>query len=87
VNVRYVRIKRFAELTGFTVQAVETKIARGVFIEGDHYRRAPDGSVCINLEAYDRWVEGDQAPGLNPLPRRSASASHGRVGAGLKRSA
>jgi hypothetical protein len=59
--VRYVRINRFAELTGYTEKAVYEKIRVGVWIEGVHYRKAPDGHILIDLEAIERWVEGQQA--------------------------
>lgn len=59
--VNYVRIKRFAELTGYTEKAVYRKIEDGVWIEGREYRRAPDGNICVNLEGYENWVEGKMA--------------------------
>ena len=59
--VNYVRIRRFAELTGYTEKAVYRKIEDGVWIEGREYRRAPDGNICVNLEGYDSWVEGEKA--------------------------
>jgi len=40
-GARYVRIKRFAELTGYTEKAIYRKIADGVWIHGREYRRAP----------------------------------------------
>jgi hypothetical protein len=49
------------ELTGYTEKAVRGKIYEGVWVEGKHFRRAPDGNICINLEAYEAWVEGGAA--------------------------
>lgn len=60
---RYVRVKKFTELTGYTEKAIYHKIDDGVWIEGREYRRAPDGSICIDIEGYQKWVEGDQALG------------------------
>lgn len=54
--VQHVRIKRFAELTGYTENAVRQKIEKGVWAEGRHYKKAPDGRVLIDLEAFDQWV-------------------------------
>lgn len=54
---RYVRIPKFAEQTGYTARAVETKILRGVWLEGKEYRRAPDNSILIDMEGYIKWVE------------------------------
>jgi hypothetical protein len=60
--VRFVRIKKFIELTGYTEKAVRGKIHEAVWLEGKHFRRAPDGNICINLEAYDAWVRGLEGP-------------------------
>lgn len=57
-DTRYVRTKRFAEITGYSEAAVRGKIAEGVWIEGRHYRRAPDGHILVDLREYERWVEG-----------------------------
>jgi hypothetical protein len=54
-------IPLFCSLTGYTVKAVQRKIEEGKWIEGRHYRRAPDGHVTMNLQAYYRWVDGAQA--------------------------
>lgn len=54
---RYVLIARFCELTGYTVKAVEGKIATGVWIEGRQYRRAPDGRILVDMEGFEKWVE------------------------------
>jgi len=61
MSTRYVRIPKFAEETGYTKRAVESKIYKGVWLEGRHYRRAPDGSILMNMEEYERWVENQPA--------------------------
>lgn len=58
INVRYVLVPLFCALTGYTDKAVRRKIQEGKWIEGRHYRRAPDGHITMDLEAYYRWVEG-----------------------------
>ena len=63
---RYVCIKKFAELTGYSEKAVYHKIERGVWVEGHQYRRPSDNRILIDLVGYGRWVEGGQALGLNP---------------------
>lgn len=60
-GARYVLIKRFSEMTGYTEKAVQRKIGDGVWIHGREYRRAPDGHICIDLEGYQKWVENGQA--------------------------
>lgn len=57
--MKYVTIKKFAELSGYTEKAVRGKIEKGVWLQGSHYRKAPDGRVMIACEAVERWVEGE----------------------------
>ena len=59
---RYVRVKKFAELTGYTEKAIYHKIENGTWIQGRQYRRAPDGNICIDMEGFYRWVEGLEGP-------------------------
>ena len=73
---RFVTFTRFAELTGYSVKAIEHKVHGGVWLEGEQYHRAPDGRLLADMEAYTAWVEGEPAP--SKLSRRaSASASTG----------
>lgn len=57
LDVRYVRLPRFEQLTGYTQKAVRRKIEAGVWLEGREYRRAPDGRIMVDLEGYKKWVE------------------------------
>jgi hypothetical protein len=56
--VRYVKPLKLAELTGYSVKAVERKIETGVWREGHEYRKAPDGKRLLDLDGYEKWVEG-----------------------------
>lgn len=58
--MRYVLIARFAELSGYTVKAVQGKIATGAWVEGREYKRAPDGHILVDLQGYEKWVEGQR---------------------------
>jgi hypothetical protein len=60
--VRYVLIGKFAAETGYTEKAIRKKIEDGVWIQGRHYRKAPDGRIMMDMEEYERWVEGQLAP-------------------------
>lgn len=60
-RMRYIRIALFTALTGWTDKAVRRKIQDGVWVEDREYRRAPDGNVLIDVEGYNRWVEGGRA--------------------------
>ncbi len=61
LNARYVRVNKFAELTGYTDKAVRCKISEGVWLEGKLWRRAPDGAILVDLVGYELWVEGNRA--------------------------
>lgn len=65
VRLEWVLIPVFCALTGYTVKAVQRKIQSGVWLQGKHYRKAPDGHITMNMQSYYRWVEGGgdgQAP-------------------------
>ena len=53
----WVTIKRFAELTGYSEDAVRSKIKRGDWREGVVWKKADDGRVLMSLEGFDQWVE------------------------------
>ena len=55
---RYVRLPLFEQMTGYTEKAARRKIEEGVWLEDKQYRRAPDGNILIDMEGYERWVEG-----------------------------
>jgi hypothetical protein len=56
---QWVLIKRLAEITGYSENAVRHKIKGGVWIEGRIWRKAPDGRIFVNLGEFERWVESD----------------------------
>ena len=56
---QWVLIKRVAEITGYSENAVRHKIKGGIWIEGRIWRKAPDGRIFVNLGEFERWVESD----------------------------
>lgn len=63
---KWITIQKLAEATGYSEKALRNKIMRGDFLQGIHYRKSPDGRIHFNLEAYEKWVEGQtpiRAPG------------------------
>lgn len=54
-NCRLVRVKRFSELSGYSDKAVYRKIEDGIWLEGREYWRAPDRSILMDLEGFERW--------------------------------
>lgn len=61
IQLEWVLIPVFCALTGYTDKAIRCKIADGIWIEGRHYRKAPDNRITMNIYAYYRWVEGVEA--------------------------
>jgi hypothetical protein len=57
LHVKWVLIPIFSILTGYSDKAVRRKIENGIWIQGKHYRRAPDGHVTMDMEEYYKWVE------------------------------
>ena len=55
---RYVLLTVAAQVTGYTVKAIERKIERGDWVQGKVWLRAPDGRILIDLIGYQKWVEG-----------------------------
>lgn len=60
VPARFVRIPLAAARTGYTVEAIESKIKRGVWLERREYIRAPDGCILVDMEGYERWAVGQR---------------------------
>ena len=58
---RYVLLQRFGELTGYTVDAINAKIKRGQWLQGELWVKAPDGRILIDLIGYTEWAAGNPA--------------------------
>lgn len=59
--MKWVLIKVLARQSGLTEDAIRAKKKNGVWLEGIHWRKAPDGRIWFNREAIERWVEGRAA--------------------------
>jgi hypothetical protein len=57
-SLKWVTVKKLAELTGYSDPAIKQKISRGQWPEGLLWRKSPDGRIHVNLEEYQKWVEG-----------------------------
>ena len=55
-----VTIKKFEELSGYTVDAINSKISisGGVWLEGQVWKKAPDGRRLISISGCHAWAEG-----------------------------
>ena len=58
IQLKFVTIPLFLALSGYSDKAVRRKIEDGVWIQGVHYRKAPDGRIHIDMPAYYDWVAG-----------------------------
>jgi hypothetical protein len=52
---RYVLLNMAAQMTRYTVKAIDRKIERGDWIEGKVWLRAPDGRILIHVSGFQRW--------------------------------
>lgn len=58
IMFQWVVVKKVVELIGYTDDAIRAKIKKGVWLEGKHWRKAPDGRIFFNLVALQAWIEG-----------------------------
>lgn len=70
--LKWVQVKKFCEISGYTPDAIYAKMKKGVWLEGAHWRKGPDGHIFINLQEFEKWVEGRQFP---PVSKSAAQAS------------
>jgi hypothetical protein len=56
--MKWVLIKKLVELTGYTEDALRPKIKKGVWLQGVHWRKAPDGRIHFSVPAIEAWIEG-----------------------------
>jgi hypothetical protein len=75
--LRYVTISKFSAESGYTEDAVRTKIRDGIWPENKVWKKAPDGRILINTEGYDEWVE---TGGVLKLRQKAASKSASCIG-------
>ena len=62
-------------MSGDSADAVQKKVARGLWVDGLHIKTGPDGARWVNTEAVDQWVESGltdaqatpTAPAASPL--------------------
>lgn len=54
--VRFVTVEKFGDFSGYTPDAVRSKIKRGDWLEGAVWVKAPDGRILIDIEGYEQWA-------------------------------
>ena len=60
-GIRFITIKKFAEISGYSENAIRTKIRDSVWVEGYEWHKAPDGRNLIDTEGVERWVVNARA--------------------------
>jgi hypothetical protein len=56
--MKWVTIKKAAELSGYSEKAIRRKREQGVWLQGDIWIKAPDGRILLSIEGIERWAEG-----------------------------
>jgi hypothetical protein len=59
--MKWVLIKKLADIFGYTKNAARAKIKNGVWLKGIHWTKAPDNRILFNIEAIQSWIEGKKA--------------------------
>jgi hypothetical protein len=71
----WMTIKKVAERTGYSDQAIRTKCQSAVWTKGLMWRNAPDGRLLIDLQAVYRWIEESPVKRGKTTPIETRTAS------------
>lgn len=58
--MKWITLKRFCEISGYTAKAIYNKKDRGIWLKNIHWRIAPDKKIFINPQAIDSWICGEE---------------------------
>ena len=61
MTFKWVTVKRFSELSGYSEEAARQKIKKNQWQNRVHFKKAPDGRLLINLVEIEKWIENSQA--------------------------
>lgn len=63
--MKWIKLKKYCEISGDTSNAVHAKRKRGMWLDGIQCKVGPDGNIWINLVEVERWVEnGNKATNI-----------------------
>ncbi|MGI0118272.1 hypothetical protein [Zooshikella sp. RANM57] len=65
MQLKWVKLAKYLELSGDTRHAFTNKQRTGVFLRDREYRTCSDGRIWVNLEAVEQWAQKSE-------PRRHA---------------
>lgn len=75
-DIRYVTIRKFAEISGYTEKAVRRKMESGMWRPGEIWLKAPDGRILIDIKGFEEWVDGPSYAKLPPSFVESPRVPH-----------
>lgn len=55
--MKWIKLKKYCETSGDTLDAVHAKRRKGAWLDGIHCKIAPDGNLWINIFEVEQWVE------------------------------
>ena len=55
--MKWVRLQKYCELSGDTLDAVHARRRRGEWLNDIQCRLAPDKHLWVNLQEVEKWVE------------------------------
>ncbi len=56
---KWVKITMLERINGYTPDAVRGKIKSGLWKEGLHWKKAPDGNIMVSPRDIDEWIEAN----------------------------
>ena len=63
--MKWIKLKKYCEISGDTSNAVHAKRKRGMWLDGVQCKVGPDGNIWINLVEVEQWVEnGNKATNI-----------------------
>lgn len=69
--MKWVKLKKYCEVSGETPDSVKAKRRAGHFIDGIHCKVAGDGNLWINIEEVEKWVEYGNPEAITKLSCRA----------------
>ncbi len=56
-SIKWVKLKKYCELSGDTINAVHAKRKKGMWLDEIQTKLGPDGNIWVNLIEVQKWVE------------------------------
>lgn len=79
--MRYVTVRKFAAESGYSEDAIRSKIRDGVWRLGEIWFKAPDGRTLIDMQGYETWVEAGAVSGQSQTRASRSRSCSGVLGA------